>query len=273
MLRQLWGLTGIGIAQAFIWISIRSLGPLREHTKPFLILMFLAFALCLWAFFRFPVRSRQASLLILGFALLFRITVLFAPPSQSEDVYRYIWDARVADMGINPYAFPPNATELEKYRDVRVYPLINSKPYVTAYPPASQILFRFCYEIFGVNAIAMKAVFSLFEFLTVLMAWKLLALWGRKPRFLLLIAWNPFFIFEFSHSGHSDSLMMFLILLSVIFALAEKECLGDGEFRRSSFGQITPCNLVSIIYTTHWLEICMGRICDRIWIDASVFHL
>jgi alpha-1,6-mannosyltransferase len=29
------------------------------------------------------------------------------------------------------------------------------------------------------------------------------------------MAWNPFFIFEFSHSGHSDSVMVFLILLSI----------------------------------------------------------
>lgn len=240
MLKQLLGLTGIGIAQALVWISICSLGPLREHTKPFLILMLLAFALCLWAFFRFPVRSRQASLLILGFALLFRITALFAPPSQSEDVYRYIWDARVADMGINPYAFPPNAPEMEKYRDDRVYPLINSKPYVTAYPPASQILFRLCYKVFGINAIAMKAVFSLFEFLTVLVVWKLLALWGRRPHFLLLIAWNPFFIFEFSHSGHSDSLMMFLILLSIYLLSRNRNAWAMASFAGAVLAKLHP---------------------------------
>jgi len=240
MLKQLLGLTGIGIAQAFVWISICSLGPLREHTKPFLILMFLEFALCLWAFFRFHVNSRRASLIILIFALIFRITVLLVPPSQSEDVYRYIWDARVANMGSNPYAFAPNAPEMEKYRDDRIYPQINSKPYVTAYPPASQVLFRFCYEVFGDNVIAMKAIFSLFEFLTVLVVWKLLELWGRKRQFLLLIAWNPFFIFEFSHSGHSDSLMMFLIMLSIYLLSRNRNAWAMASFAGAVLAKLHP---------------------------------
>ena len=240
MRKQLSGLSGIGIAQTLVWVSIGTLGPLRENTKPFLVLMFLAFALCLWAFFRFPVRSRQASFLILGFALLFRVTVLFSPPSQSEDVYRYIWDARVADMGINPYAFPPNAPEMEKYRDELIYPQINSKPYVTAYPPASQILFRLCYEVFGDNVIAMKAVFSLFEFLTVLVVWKLLARWERKMQFLILMAWNPFFVFEFSHSGHSDSLMMFFILLSIYLLSRDRNAWAMAGFAGAVLAKLHP---------------------------------
>jgi hypothetical protein len=215
MLRRLAWLVLTGIAQELIWITTRSLGPLREHTKPFLILMLLAFILCLGSYFRLPLRTRPALFFVLGFALVFRLTVLFAPPYQSEDVYRYLWDARIASMGINPYAFPPNAPELERARDDRVYPMINTKSYITAYPPVSQILFRLCYQLFGANVIAMKAVFSLFEFLALCIAWKLLILWGKSVQPLILMAWNPFFIFEFSYSGHSDSVMMFLILLSI----------------------------------------------------------
>jgi len=215
MLGQLGWLTLIAIVQELIWIAIRSLGPLREHTMPFLILIFLSYILCLWTFLRIQIRSKKAMWLLMGFALLFRLTLLFAPPYQSEDVYRYIWDARVASQGINPYSYPPNAPELEKVRDDKVYPMINSKPYITAYPPISQILFRLCYEIFGDNVIAMKAVFSIFEFLAMIVAWRLLILWRLNVQTILLMAWNPFFVFEFSHSGHSDSVMMFLILISI----------------------------------------------------------
>lgn len=215
MIRQLLGLATLGVALELLWIRLSTLGPLREHTAAFLMLIFPAFALCLWAYVRFPIRSREALLLVLGFALLFRLTVLWAPPHQSEDVYRYLWDARVASAGINPYAAAPNAPELEKLRDTQIYPMINSKPYITAYPPASQILFRIGYSIFGFNIVAMKAIFSLFEFLSLLLAWRILRLWGRSPQTLLLMAWNPFFIFEFSHSGHSDSASMFCMLLAV----------------------------------------------------------
>ena len=223
MLRQLVWFALIGITEEIIWIAARTLGPLRERTVPFLILMFLAFFLCLGTFFRIRIRSRQAMWLIMGFALLFRLTVLFAPPYQSEDVYRYIWDARISSMGINPYKYPPNAPELEKVRDSQVYPMINSKPYVTAYPPVSQILFRLCFGLFGTSVTAMKAVFSLFEFLALLIAWRLLRLWGMNVQSIILMAWNPFFIFEFSYSGHSDSAMMFLILLSVYLLVVGKK--------------------------------------------------
>jgi hypothetical protein len=219
MRKRLWELGGIGAAEAAAWVAVCSLGPLRENTAAFLVLIFVAFGLGLLAFFRFPEGVRHAPALVLGFALLFRLIVLPAPPSQSEDVYRYLWDARIATLGVHPYAYPPDAPELEPYRDETIYPMINSKPYVTAYPPLTQVLFRISWGLFGPSVTGMKAVFALCEFLALVVMWRLLILWGRPLRFLLLAAWNPFFIFEFAHSGHSDSAMMLLILLSV-WALA-----------------------------------------------------
>ena len=240
MLRQLVWFALIGIGQEFLWIAICSLGPLREHTAAFLSLIFPAFFLFLWAFFRIQIRSRHAVWLIMGFALLFRLTVLFAPPYQSEDVYRYIWDARVASMGINPYRYPPNAPELENARDDRIYPMINSKPYLTAYPPVSQILFRFCYGLFGNSIVAMKAVFSLFEFLAMLVAWRLLLLWDRNVQTIILMAWNPFFIFEFSHSGHSDSAMMFFALLSIYLLCRGRKRLATMSYAGAVLAKLHP---------------------------------
>ncbi len=212
-----------GAALEILWISVNRLGPLREHTASFIALMLLAFIICLCTWFFFPNQNKKAVWLLLSFALLFRITALFSPPFQSEDVYRYIWDARVASRGMNPYQYAPNAPELAGIRDKSVYPMINSKPYITAYPPLSQVLFRFSFHFFGANVLAMKAMFSLFEFLTVLLAWRLIRLWNGKIQSLVLMAWNPFFIFEFSHSGHSDSAMMFLTLLFVYWLSREKK--------------------------------------------------
>lgn len=215
MSKRMVGLTATGVLLEVIWIAVCSLGPLREHTIAFLLLIFSAFALCLVAYFRFRIETKRAVWLMLGFALLFRATMLVAPPWQSEDVYRYLWDARVSSMGLGPYLAPPESPELKPARDNRVYPMINSKPYVTAYPPLSQILFRSSVRLFGENVTAMKAVFSLLEFLALLTAWRLLVLWKRALQPLLLMAWHPFFVFEFSASGHSDSAMMFLALLAI----------------------------------------------------------
>jgi alpha-1,6-mannosyltransferase len=205
----------MGALQELVWIASYKIGPFRENTGYFLALMLGAFLLCIWGFAKLPVPNQSAALLIIVFGLLFRLTVLPAPPYQSEDVYRYIWDARVAAGGISPYEYPPDAPELEKRRDAAIYPRINSKPHITAYPPLSQALFRVSLTAFGESVTGMKAIFSLFEFCALLIVWRLLSVLGQNLRPLLLMAWNPFFVFEFSHSGHSDSAMICLAVLSL----------------------------------------------------------
>jgi alpha-1,6-mannosyltransferase len=209
-----------GTLMEIIWLSVLAIGPLRDHAAPFLALMALASFLCLWSYLRVPVENGAAMNLALAFALVFRLTLLPAHPYQSEDVYRYIWDARVAAAHIDPFGYPPNAPQLAPLRDSVVYSNINSKPYVTAYPPVSQMLFRASTTLFGESLFAMKAIFSLLEFGAVLLIWRLLRRLRMPQKPILLLAWNPFFIFEFSHSGHSDSGMLFLMAAS--FWLMEK---------------------------------------------------
>ena len=214
MLKGLAPLFLMGIAQECVWITLNSIGPLRQNTAPFVLLILTAYAICLWAFLRISLPDRKSLLALLGFALLFRLTVLPSPPYESEDIYRYLWDARVASAGIDPFRYPPQAPELERLRDSEVYPMINSKPYITAYPPVSQMLFRACRAVFGERVVAMKSVFGLLEFLSLLIAAKLLQSLGWSLQPLFFMAWNPFFIFEFWHSGHSDSGMIFFIFVS-----------------------------------------------------------
>ncbi|NIR51102.1 hypothetical protein GWO43_21070, partial [candidate division KSB1 bacterium] len=61
------------------------------------------------------------------FGIVFRLTLLFTPPSLSDDIYRYVWDGRVAAHDINPFQYPPNAEEIRSLRDGVVYPKINHK--------------------------------------------------------------------------------------------------------------------------------------------------
>jgi alpha-1,6-mannosyltransferase len=204
-----------GIAAEAVWISTYWIGPFRQHTQIYLLSIAAAFAVFLWSLLRIRIDNTRTALIVIGFAFLFRVTLLPAEPWQSEDVYRYVWDARVARDGISPFAYPADAPELAHLRDAKIYPMVNSKPYVTAYPPLSQLLFRASCFFFGESIPAMKAVFSLLEFGAVLLAWRLLLLLGRSQTPLLLMAWNPFFVFEFSHSGHSDSGMIFFLLLSI----------------------------------------------------------
>ena len=215
VLRRLAPVLLAGTALELIWIATYALQPLRDNSEAFIGLMLAVFAICICCFLSIPMPDRLTTILVLGFGLAFRLTLLPAHPDQSEDIYRYLWDARVAAHGIDPYAYPPSAPELAPLSQTAIYPPLNSKPHRTAYPPLSQALFRASYTLFGERVAPLKAIFSMLEFLSVIIAWRLLVVFGRSPEPLYLMAWNPFFIFEFSHSGHSDSAMMFLTLLSV----------------------------------------------------------
>src|SRR5437870_10793641 len=46
--------------------------------------------------------ARSTLIIILVFAGIFRLSIVFAPPYLSDDIYRHVWDGRVQSAGINP---------------------------------------------------------------------------------------------------------------------------------------------------------------------------
>src|ERR1044071_5648462 len=71
--------------------------------------------------------SGSIVLIAIVFAVLFRLSIIFAPPYLSDDIYRYIWDGRVQAAGINPYRYVPAAPELVQLRDDDIYPKVNRR--------------------------------------------------------------------------------------------------------------------------------------------------
>ena len=67
-------------------------------------------------------------------------------PTLSTDAYRYVWDARVAKAGVDPYAHPPTADELAALRDSEIFPRLNHPTWRTIYPPGAQAFFRLVYR-------------------------------------------------------------------------------------------------------------------------------
>ena len=86
---------------------------LRAHTGPDVI-WFLKIALiqsvlyvvAAWRLVKAKA-ARSTLLIVIAFAALFRLSLLFSPPYLSDDIYRYIWDGRVQAAGINPYRYTP----------------------------------------------------------------------------------------------------------------------------------------------------------------------
>src|SRR5215471_16314532 len=132
-----------------------------------------------------------------AFAILFRLSVLFAPPLLSDDVYRYVWDGRVQSAGINPYRYIPADNKLEGLRDPVIYPKINRRDYApTMYPPGAETIFLLTTRI-SESVTWMKATMVAFECIAVWAVVTLLASVGLSRQRVLIYAWHPLVVWEF----------------------------------------------------------------------------
>jgi alpha-1,6-mannosyltransferase len=152
---------------------------------------------------------------VLIFAALLRLTVLFASPYLSDDIYRYVWDGRVQAAGINPYRFVPADPALQGLRDGAVYQHINRRDYAhTIYPPLAQGIFL------GITRVSesvtwMKTCMVGFEVVAIWVIIRLLILLGLPGERVLIYAWHPLAVWEFAGSGHVDAAAIALMAVAL----------------------------------------------------------
>ncbi|MBA2251340.1 MAG: DUF2029 domain-containing protein [Nitrospirales bacterium] len=160
--------------------------------------------------------SRSLLIIILLFAVLFRLSILFSPPPFSSDVYRYIWDGRVQAAGINPYRYLPSDPDLALLRDQQIYPNINRRDTAhTIYPPVAQAIY-FAVTRVSESVTWMKAVMVGCEALTIWALLALLARMGLPQERVLILAWHPLFVWEFAGNGHVDAIAGAFISLALL---------------------------------------------------------
>jgi alpha-1,6-mannosyltransferase len=162
-----------------------------------------------------PASGRRALISILLIGLALRLIVLPSPPASS-DIYRYIWDGRVAAAGINPYRYLPADDALVALRDPSIYPQINRAEYApTIYPPMAQLVF-FAATRISETVLCMKAVMLAFEGLAIWAILQLLAARGLPTQRILLYAWHPLPLWEFAANGHVDAVAIAFLLLAFV---------------------------------------------------------
>jgi alpha-1,6-mannosyltransferase len=227
---------------------------LRAHTGPD-ILWFLKIALVqclLYVFMAWLVMrartARSTLIIVIAFAALFRLSLLFSPPYLSDDIYRYVWDGRVQAAGINPYRYIPADAALAQLRDDQIYPRINRKDYArTIYPPAAEAVFFLTTRI-SESVTWMKATMVLFEALAMWALAQLLASFGLPRQRVLLYAWHPLVVWEFAGSGHADSIAIAFIALALL-ARRRKSEIGTGiSLAGAALGKVFPFVLFPAFY-------------------------
>jgi alpha-1,6-mannosyltransferase len=195
--------------------------------------------------------NESRSLLIIGlvFAALFRLSILFAPPYLSDDIYRYIWDGRVQAAGINPYRYIPADQSLAELRDEKIYPKINRRDYAhTMYPPVAEATFFLVTRV-EASVTWMKAVMIGFEAIAIWAIIQLLSSFGFARQRVLIYAWHPLPVWEFAGSGHLDALAIAFIVVALLAHRRHAETLTGVLLACATCVKLFPAVLFPALYT------------------------
>ena len=209
----------------------------RENFFPLFSFYILLFAIYFVVYRIFSI-THFKNLLIAG--IIFRIMLLFSVPNLSDDVYRFIWDGRLAANGINPFShLPVEVMQMPPVNGItnELFGQLNSPHYYTIYPPVLQSIFWLTAKLFPVNIfgaiILLKSFILLFELGTIYLLLKLLKKLALPKYLALLYIFNPLVIIELTGNVHFEGAMIFFVLLTFFLVLynnwkTSSICLGLG---------------------------------------------
>lgn len=207
-----------GLLLETCFLGMVGLHDLRQHTIPFLVLQglaFLVYGVAAYRLIRNPARRRATLGLVLALAVLFRATLLFTTPSTlSDDVYRYIWDGRLVNAGVSPYAHPVNSPLLDPF-DSPQRDLVNNDWMASPYLPVAQAFFAAIYRLAPDSPLAFQGAAALLDLLIGLLLLDLLRRLGLPREWALIYLWNPLVVVEFAHGAHVDALMICLTMAAL----------------------------------------------------------
>ena len=156
-------------------------------------------------------RARPSVQTVLLLASVVRLLAFAAPPSLSDDGYRYLWDGYVQQSGVSPFAIAP-ADGAELGPPV-LLERMNSSTFFSVYPPVSQAAF------------ALSTVWSS-DWRVAWYVWKLICLAGEAVTACLLVRLagsggallyllHPLSWIEAIGQAHSEALMVPALLGAV----------------------------------------------------------
>ena len=213
-------MTGLLVEVCFVGMAL--LRDLLENMVPFLALYGMAclsYGTAIYALLR-GSDGRRALPLILGLAILFRVTLLFiTPPTLSSDVYRYIWDGHMMNAGVNPYAHPVDSPLLDRF-DSPQRALVNHSWMASPYLPVAQAFFAAIYRLAPDSPLSFQVAAALLDLLTGLLVIDLLSRLGLPRAWALIYLWNPLVVVEFAHGAHLDALMICLVMAAFWLLIA-----------------------------------------------------
>jgi alpha-1,6-mannosyltransferase len=229
---------GAGLIAIFRWIERQQ--DVDAHMPEFIGLLLLAGIFYVIGVFwveRFRLGA-TALVIILGSAVLFRVVLLAAPSTLSDDVYRYQWDGRAQRAHLNPYVVFPTLEGLDWLQNPE-HPEPPGEDTPTIYPPLSELTYRLIETVPGY-----KRASAIFDLASAGMLMLLLTARKQPLHRVLVYLWNPTVLISFAMSGHFDSLAIVTFLVALFFLLTNRQALSMGALALSFLSKFFPVLLL-----------------------------
>jgi alpha-1,6-mannosyltransferase len=230
----------------YIWIGY---GTVRSDFVQLVVLFGFLSGLYILALYKkvfnvgFPV--------ILGAAMLLRLSLMFMTPNLTDDYFRYIWDGLLFAHGYNPYLILPsqfiNSSHAVAGITNSLYVGLNSPNYYTVYPPVCQFIFGLSAKLAGGNIlgniIVIRFILLLAEFGVIVFLYRLSSKLAISPKAVAIYAFNPLVIIELTGNLHLEAVMLIFLVLAVYLLVLKKQL-----YAAASFGLAVGVKLVPLIF-------------------------
>ncbi len=173
--------------------------------------------LAVWMWFGDRMAGGAAILVILLFGIVFRLLILSSDGYLSDDIFRYHFDGRVLNAGINPYRYAPDDKEVSHLRIEALDQKINHPHVRTVYPPLAQVYFALAAWVTPSGLGGLQALFLLSEIMAWLLLWWELRRRGSAASNIMIMAWAPLLMLEGYLPGHLDMLALPWTVLLLIW--------------------------------------------------------
>jgi len=161
--------------------------------------------------------SRSAWIAIMLPALLARLLLL--PSAPGDDIYRYLWEGKLVELGVSPYAVPADHDSRIIYRDAH-WEQMNHQDKLTAYPPLTLQIFATLNHIHN-SARTYQITFLILDLFLIAILLALLKESGQPLRWAGFYSLSALAMIAFSAEAHFDILMS-LPLVAALYAHQKK---------------------------------------------------
>ena len=169
--------------------------------------------------------------------------LILLPMYPGDDIWRYIWEGQIQNLGFSPYDFAPDAAELIPYRP-EWWSQINHPRVSAIYPPLTQLGFRVLASI-SPSVLLFKSSFAIAD---LFICWLLTKKFTYREA--TFYAWNPLIIYTFAGGGHYDS--WFVLPLVAAWVLWDKLIPNLKQFH---FSSLIPALLIGLSIAVKWISL------------------